>query len=186
MIFRAPRLMLKRMRELDEMWGQLLAEAARRAGSDGRSDVAEYLSLKSVNDQLRAAGCRWLFDSCVEVSEEYNRRGIRFETENFNPHRFQVGAATMVGSVLKFHRGVRNFSVEAGWTRAPGDGFMPNASLARARLSHFGMSKVNAELALIRHGGDAPEWRIIALSGKHETFSSNILREHFRIFADAG
>lgn len=174
------------MRELDEMWEQLLAEAARRAGGDRRSDVADYLSLKSANDALRSAGCRWLFDSCVELSEEYNRRGIRFETENYNPHRFQVGAATMVGSLLKFSRGVRSLAVETGWTRVPGDGFMPGASLARARLTHFGMSKANRELALVRHNGNAPEWRVVAENGKHDAFSSNTLREHFKIFADAG
>lgn len=174
------------MRELDEMWQQLLAEAARRAASEGRSDVSDYLSLKSANDRLRSAGCRWLFESCVELSEEYNRRGIRFETENLNAHRFQIGAATMVGSLIKFQRGVRSFSVEAGWTRAPGDGFMPGASLARARLAHFGMPKAGAELALVRQNGDAPEWRIVGANGKYETFSSNTLREHFVIFADAG
>ena len=174
--------MLKRMNELDEIWQQMIQEAALKAKAAGRSDVADYLTLKANNDAIRAAGCRWLFDSFLELSEEAGRRGIRLDIENENPHRFAVGHATMVGSLLRFRFGVRNLTVEAGWTRTPGDGFMRGGALAAARISHFGISCANADLLLVPQNENMPQWFTLEKDGSRNPFASYNLRSHFNTF----
>ena len=139
-------------------------------------------SLQPTSDAIRAAGCRWLFDSFLELSEEVNRQGIRLEIENENPHRFAVGPATMVGSLLRFRFGVRSLTVEAGWTRTPGDGFMRGGALATARVTHFGIGAANADLLLIPQKENMPQWFALEKNGTRNPLSSNDLREHFNIF----
>lgn len=178
--------MLKTMNELDEIWQRMILEAGARAKTAGRSDVADYLTLKANNDAIRAAGCKWLFDSFLELSDEVNRQGIRLEIENENPHRFAVGHSTMVGSLLRFRFGVRNLTVEAGWTRTPADGFMRGGGLARARISHFGISKADAELQLAGQNENMPQWFTVEKDGRRIPFDSNNLREHFRVFTGIG
>ncbi len=171
------------MNELDDLWLQMMEKAIANAQATGRNDIAEYLALKSSNDSIRSTGCRWLFDSFLELSEEVNRKGIKLEIESENPHRFSVEKATMVGSLLKFQHGVRCLTIEAGWTRTPTDGFMRGGALAQARISHFGMSKENAELSLLLQK-DLPEWFSIGENGKRTQIISENLRRHFQIFLD--
>lgn len=178
--------MLKQMDELNEMWAKMMTEAAASAQAQGRADVAEYFALKSANDTFRAASCRWLFESFVELSDEANRKGIHLKIENENPHSFAVGYSTMVGSLIKFNFGLRSLTVEAGWTRTPQDGIIRGGGLARARISHFGMSKKNAELLLIRSAENVPQWYAIDENGKREMFNSNNLRSHFDLFLGLG
>ena len=170
------------MDELNESWAKLMREAETVARTEGRGDVVEYLALKSANDSLRAAACRWLFDSFLELSDEANRRGIKLDIENENPRRFAVGHSEMVGSLIKFKYGLRSLTAEAGWTRTPRDGFMRGGALAYARISHFGMSKSNAELILARSPDDAPQWYAADGDGRRKLFNSNNLRTHFNIF----
>lgn len=170
------------MDELNEIWAKKMREAEAKAKMQGRAEVAEYLALKSANDQFRAAASRWLFDSFVELSDEANLKGIRLDIENVNPHRFAVGHSTMVGSLLKFKLGLRNLIVEAGWTRAPQDGFISGGGLARARIQHFGISRANAELILMRSKDDMPEWFSIDRHGRRHAFHAEHLRNHFTIF----
>lgn len=176
--------MLKPMDELDEIWHQMIQDAAAKAKSSGNSDVAEYLTLKANNDAIRRESCKWLFNSLLELSEEANKQGIRLNIENENPHRYSLGFSTMVGSLLQFRRGVRTLTVEAGWTRTPADGFMRFGSFAHARISHFGMSKANVELFLLRQNGDLPHWFVIGANGDRKLFSLDHLREHFKVFTD--
>lgn len=170
------------MNELDEVWLQMMAQAQAQAQATGRTDVADYLALKTNNDSLRSTSCQWLFDSFLELSEEANRQGIRLEIESENPHRFAVGHSTMVGSLLRFRYGVRCLTIETGWTRTPADGFMRGGALAQARILHFGISKANAELSLLRNKQDAPYWVAIDKNGGKSEFAFNNLREHFRVF----
>lgn len=170
------------MDELNETWAKMLLDATAKAQAQGRADVAEYLALKFANDQFRATACRWLFDSLVELSDEVNRRGIKLEIENQNPHRFAVGFSTMVGSLLKFNYGLRNLTVEAGWTRTPQDGFIRGGGLACARISHFGMSKSNAELLLVRASENVPQWLSVNGEGKRQLFNLTDLQNHFNLF----
>ncbi len=169
------------MNELDDLWLQMMEKAIANAQTAGRSDVAQYLALKASNDAIRSTGCRWLFDSFLELSEEVNRQGIKLEIESESPHRFPVGTSTMVGSLLKFQQGVRCLTIETGWTRTPADGFMRGGALACARILHFGMSKANAELSLLLQK-DLPEWFSISDEGKRTQFDSSNLRKHFQFF----
>ena len=73
---------LNPMDELNDLWAKMMQEAMFKAQSSGRTDIAEYLALKSANDEIRSTSSRWLFDSFISLSEEANRRGINLEIEN--------------------------------------------------------------------------------------------------------
>lgn len=171
------------MNELNEFWANSIDEAIQKARAQGRQDVADYLSLKATNDEIRAASCRWLFESLLEIAHAAMReKGLNLKIENENPYRFEMNKATMVGSLLEFSFGIRRLTAEAGWTRTPQDGFMRGGALAFARLVHFGQAKHNAELMLIRAKDSAPQWFSLDRAGSRTPFDSNNLREHFKIF----
>jgi len=169
------------MNELEQVWARMINEAMSKARAGGRGDVVEYLQLKATNDAIRAASVKWLFDSMLEIAAEANRKNAAITIENENPHRFALGNAQLVGSLLRFRQGVRCLTLEAGWTRTPTDGFMRGGALACARISHFGISKVNVELVLIREN-DLPSWFSIEKDGKRSLFDSKNLQNHFRVF----
>jgi len=175
--------MLKAMNELDEVWAEKLSKATAKARAAGRADVAEYLSLKASNDMLRQTSANWLFESLTEIANRANDNGLRIIVETENPHRFSFRNAQMVGSLLSFRHGVRCLSVEAGWTRTPADGFMRGGALAAARITHFGISKHNAELVLVLEK-DTPNWFSVDKDGRREPFDSRNLNHHFKIFLD--
>lgn len=170
------------MNEINEFWKNSLAEAVKKARSEGRNDVADYLILKATNDEIRGASSRWLFESILEIAHETMRRGINLKIENENPHRFEMNKSSHVGSLLRFSFGVRVLTVEAGWTRTPNDGFMRGGALAYARLTHFGKAKHNAELILLRSNKKLPQWFLLEPDGAKKLFDSNNLHEHFSIF----
>jgi hypothetical protein len=170
------------MNELDEVWARMMAQAMAKARETGRSDLSDYLALKANNDSIRLTACQWLFDSFLELSEEVNRKGIRLEIESESPHRFSVGNSTMVGALLRFRYGVRCLTIETGWTRTPTDGFMRGGSLAHARISHFGMSKSNSELLLLRTKENKPDWFLLDKDGQKSQVISENLKHHFQVF----
>ena len=172
------------MNELDEVWENMMNEAIARAKSSGRSDVADYLTLKASNDAVRAASVKWLVDASSEIAAEINRRRAAISVENEHPYRFPFGNANLVGSLVRFRQGVRCLTVEAGWTRTPNDGFMRGGALACARISHFGISKQNAELILLRLD-NAPHWFAVDKEGNRSLFDSRNLQYHFQIFLGA-
>lgn len=165
------------MEELDEVWARKINEAAARAQSDGRGDVADYLRLKASNDALRSAGVKWLFDALLEIASAANRNHSNITMENENPHGFQIGNAHLVGWLLRFRQGVRCLTLEAGWTRTPADGFMRGGALACAKLTHFGMGSHNVELLLV-NSGNSLNWILT----DRKTFDSIDLNRHFEIF----
>ena len=168
------------MTELDEVWRQMLANAITGARTDGRSDVADYLSLKAANDTIRVAGVKWLFDSMLEIAGSANRDGRSVTIERIEPFNFAYRGANLVGSQIRLVHGVRCLTIDAGWTRTPGDGFMRGGALAVARLRHFGIPKANVELALL-HGKDAPVWSDPAVD-EVAAISTDHLRKHFLVF----
>lgn len=170
------------MNELEEVWAQMMKRAIDGAKDAGRHDVAEYLTLKATNDFVRATSIKWLFDSMLEIAAQHNRTRAAVQIENKNPHNFAFNKANMVGSLLSFRQGVRCLSLEAGWTRTPTDGFMRGGALAAARITHFGISKANEELVLLKEE-DFPQWFSIDKSGRKTVFDSRNLQKHFRIFA---
>ncbi|MGI8883950.1 MAG: hypothetical protein ACR2IA_06880 [Pyrinomonadaceae bacterium] len=165
------------MQELDEVWAGMLENALAKAESDGRRDVADYLTLKAMNDAIRQTSVQWLFGLLLEIAGNNSQLTI----ENENPHRFSYANASLVGSLLRVRHGVRCLTVEAGWTRTPNDGFMRGGALAAARITHFGMAKYNAELLLTQLNG-APVWFAAGKDGRRILFDSNHLRQHFQIF----
>jgi hypothetical protein len=145
------------MTELDQAWSQMLTDAALKAGSAGRRDVAEYLRLKATNDAIRSTGVGWLIDTFMQVGSQAMVNAANLTIDRDEPHTFPYGNSTMVGTRLTFRRGVRSMTVEAGWARGPRDGIMRGGALAFARISHFGMSNAGVELRLV-FGDDLPSW----------------------------
>ncbi len=164
------------MNELDQIWFRMLDEATARAERTGRGDVAEYLRLKATNDAIRTAGVRWLTDTFIEIaSAQRMRPGITIGHDE--PYNFANGTSNMVGSRLEICQGVRCLTVEAGWARTPSDGIMQKGALAFARISHFGMPKLRADLRLV-HTDTLPNW----IGDGGAVIDSGELGRHFELF----
>ncbi len=172
------------MEELDAVWTNFLNEAATRSKPGDESGVGDYLALRSTNDFLRSTSVQWLFEAVAEMASEANRSNANLTFEKKNPHEFKIGHSNLVGWLVRFRQGVRCLSVEAGWTRTPSDGFMRGGALAVGRVTHFGMTKQNVELNLLKIE-NAPVWFAVDRDGKRSEFHSNHLQKHFRIFLDA-
>ncbi|HEV2912024.1 MAG TPA: hypothetical protein VGX92_01800 [Pyrinomonadaceae bacterium] len=170
------------MSELDEQWASVVAEAERRARASGRADLAEYLSLRAVNDLARSTGIEWLFVTFQSLAGEANRAGSSIQITHGDAHRFAVGNATMVGRLLTFSLGVRRLMVEAGWPRAPRDGFVRGGGLASARVRHFGQRGADEELLLVRGQTGAPIWYVLEKGGERTPLSEARIHQHLTRF----
>lgn len=168
------------MNELDQIWSQMLEEATAAARSSGRHDVADYLDLKARNDVLRSAGIRWLVEVMIGIAGQATRTSALVEIERQEPHNFEHRGANIAGSKIKFRHGVRCLTLEAGWTRTPGDGFMRGGALAIAKFTHFGISKMNVELHL-RHGRSHPVWVAFYADGTSIDADESFLKQHFSV-----
>jgi hypothetical protein len=159
--------------ELEAEWARRLAEAEQRARTSGRSDVADYLALRALNDVARNVGIEWLLTAFAAHAGEVNRTsGAGLALAHADTHRFRVGNSTMVGRRLTLTAGVRILTVEAGWPRTPRDGIVRGGGLATARISHFGRRRDDDELILVQNAGsDAatttapPRWFILDADG---------------------
>ena len=165
------------MTELDQMWSVMLNEASQNAAGSGRSDVADYLHLRSTNDAIRTVGVSWLIDAAIEIASETqaSRRLLTIEREE--PYRFAHDRMQAVGSALHLRHGVRCLTLETGWTRTPTDGVMPGGALAIARLRHYGMPRSNATMMLVL-ADPLPIWKIAESS---ESINSEYLRTHIEV-----
>ncbi len=167
------------MSELDEAWEVALADAERRARAAGRRDIADYVALRKQNDLLRRTAVDWLVMTITTLSGEANRKGAGIQIEQQDDYRFKVGTATMVGRQVTLRNGVRALTLEAGWPRAPRDGFVRGGGLACANLKHFGQPRANAELLLLRSSKDAPQWTVLEKTGTRSPLTEAKLRAHF-------
>lgn len=167
------------MTELDQVWSQMLSEAAAKAVAAGESDIADYLRLKAANDVVRTTGVTWLIETFIEIASRETISNTNITIEREDPHNFAYGHSNMVGTLLEVRYGVRCLAVEAGWTRTPRDGIMRNGALAQARITHFGLPKHSAELQLV-HGEALPEW----LNKNNAVFDSNEIRRHMDLLLD--
>lgn len=167
------------MNELDEIWSKMLSLALENAKASGRHDVAEYLNLKAANDTIRQTGVNWLFDTLIEIAGDANRSNHAISIERSDPHSFLHRGANLVGSLARLRYGVRCLTVEAGWTRTPTDGFMRGGALAFAKLTHLGMPKANAEIALTI-SDEKPVWTLIVEEKAVEIFRSGALQNHLQ------
>ena len=166
------------MSELDEAWALALAEAERRAREKGRGDVAEYLALRTSNDQARATGIEWLLDTFKTLAGEANRAGASIQIAKTDAHRFRVGNSTMVGTLVTFRLGVRALMIEAGWPRTPRDGIVRGGGLASAHIRHFGNRAADEELLLVRSPNGAPQWLVLEKTGGRTPLVEAHLRRH--------
>src|SRR5688572_8269486 len=89
------------MNELDELWSAKLSDAIEDARASGRSDLADYLSLKAANDAVRQAEIDKLFQHFIDLalSAENVEKNIRVEREA--PHSFLHRNANMKGGLLR-------------------------------------------------------------------------------------
>ena len=161
------------MTELDQVWSEMLDKATAKALQSGRSDIAEYLRLKAANDTIRRIGVEWLVNTILELAAHAHRGHPALIVEREEPHNFADGNSNMVGSLLRISHGVRCLTVEAGWTRTPGDGVMRGGALAFARVSHFGMPRSGEELRLVQ-ADVFPRW----VGNKDEPITGPELRRH--------
>jgi hypothetical protein len=168
------------MSELHEMWSEMLAAARENARAAGRGDVADYLDLKASNDLLRRAGVEWLTATLTGFAAEANRENRSIAIERSEPHSFAFHGANMVGHSLELRYGVRRLTLEAGWTRTPGDGFMRGGALAFARFRHFGMPHAALDAALFHAEASDPVWRAV----KNDLVGSELRAEHLRRHLD--
>ena len=173
--------MLAFVNEPDEKWAEKLTDANRAARAAGRHDAADYMELRAANDAIRREGVEWLFSTLIAIAARANRSAGSISIEREEPHDFQHRGANLVGSLIRLRQGVRCLTVEAGWTRTPGDGFMRGGPLAVARIVHFGMPRSNAELALARAGGSAA-WKLVREDMPPADFGETDLNMHFAIF----
>ena len=168
--------------ELEAEWARRLQEAEARAHQSGRSDVADYLALRALNDVARGVGIEWLLAAFTAHASEANASaGARIEVTRADEHRFAVGNSTMVGRLLKLTSGVRVLTVEAGWPRTPRDGIVRGGGLASARISHFGKRRDDDELLLVQDAGDtvaAPRWLILEATGARPALEEARVRWH--------
>ncbi|HXM51543.1 MAG TPA: hypothetical protein VN956_27120 [Pyrinomonadaceae bacterium] len=169
------------MSELEEAWEIALAEATRRARGAGHADIANYLDLRSKNDLLRRTAIDWLIGTLTALAGEANRRGAGIQIERQEAHSFRRGSATMIGSQLTLRRGVRALSLESGWPRKPGDGFVRGDGLACANIKHFGRGRSNAELILAHSTKGRPQWLVIDKSQKRAPLSEAQIRHHLSL-----
>lgn len=170
------------MSELEAEWARRLAEAEQRARTSGRSDVADYLALRALNDVARNVGIEWLLAVFTAHAGEANRTGGAIVLAHADAHRFRVGNSHMVGPRLTLTVGVRVLTIEAGWPRTPRDGIVRGGGLAAARVSHFGNRRDDDELLLAQNaGGDsnAPRWFVIDPNGaRRAAFEETRVRQH--------
>jgi hypothetical protein len=173
--------------ELDEAWAAGLAEAETRARAQGRTDIADYLALRSSNDLIRTIASDWLLTMFATAAGEANRAGAAIQISRENAHRFKVGHASMVGRRLTLGSGVRVLLVEVGWPRTPRDGFIRGGGLACGNIKHVGITPANEELRLVLDTGGTPRWIVMGKPGSHaearELHEANV-KDHLAILLD--
>ena len=157
--------------ELEDTWAAGLAEAEARARAHGRTDVADYLALRNSNDLIRRIAGDWLLTLFTTVAGEANRAGAAIQISTQDAHRFKVGNASMVGSLLSLGSGVRKLLVEVGWPRTPRDGFIRGGGLACGNIKHVGIKPANEELRLVLDAKGTPTWLVLKAHGTHHAAS---------------
>jgi len=169
------------MSGLDEAYARDIDRAVEDAKARGRFDLAHYFTLRATNDAIREKGVAWLFDSVTEIVAAFNSRGAGIEIHRSEKHRFKFGSSMVSGSLLTLKKGIRSLSLETGWTQSTGDGIMRGGALVFAKISHFGFTKQNEELLLLKVE-DVPQW--FSRKGERELASFNIqsFKRHFEIF----
>jgi len=165
----------------DQLLKEDLDEAISRAKQMGRFEIADYLSLRASNDEIRQAAVDWLFGTVIEIVTAFNSHGASIRIERMDGIRVKYGNYRLSGEQIELRQGLRCLTLEAGWTRTTNDGFMRGGSLAFSRISHFGMVKETEELVLHKFDGK-PQWFSIRDEKLLVSFNAASLRRHFELF----
>ena len=123
-------------------------------------------------------------EAFTALAGEANREGAAITLSRNDPHRFPVGASTMVGTELTLRRGVRALTVEAGWPRAPRDGIVRGGGLASAAIGHFGDARAGEELLLVPDSRTDARWFVIEKTGARTELHPEHLRRHLTRLLD--
>jgi len=169
------------MDALKETWTEDLNFAIEHAKAKGRFEIADYLTLKASNDRIRKESIKWLFDIVLEIVFAFNKHGAKIKISQKEKHSFKHQRSNLTGSNLKLQQGVRCLDFEAGWTQTSRDGIIKGGALAAVKISHFGFSKQNEELVLLRFE-DKPQWFVIDNETHRISFNVRSLRRHFEVF----
>ncbi len=169
------------MNELDEVWRQDINLAIERAKTANRFSIADYLSLKNSNNAIRKESVDWLINAARDIVFKFNEHAAKIELTQREKHTFKFGKSNLRGQLLKLQQGVRCLEIEAGWTRTPSDGFMRGGALACARIRHFGYSKMDEDLVLLKYE-DKPQWFLVADEKKRVSFNIRSFKRHFKVF----
>lgn len=153
--------------------------------------AAEYLALKTANDQLRERGKQWLLDSLTQLCADANRRlmlqpnqvGIQTGSQ---PWQFKVENATMAGERFGARFRFRTLTVEVGWPQLPEHGFLTDGAMARARVSLSQNTMLEpqpiAELILKKIANGDVVWFVFKNKVSSEEITIARLNEYFSLF----
>ena len=171
------------MAEISDFWSEIVAGNRGDVRGTSRSIVADFIALKATNDEIRVRAVEWLLASFTELAAHANRKNIPVEIERKEPHNFAAYGANMVGVKTSFRHGIRCLTVEAGWTRLPGDGFMRGGALAVAHIRHFGLKQHSLDLALLKPG-DRAAWFEVDGDNVASPFQIDSLVRHMGVLID--
>jgi len=171
--------------ELDETWAAALAEAEGRARAAGRTDLSEYLALRSSNDLLRKTACDWLLAAFRNVAGEMNRAGSSLQITSDDNYQFMIANAALVGRLLQIENGVRQLFVEVGWPRVPGHGFIRGGGLALGHLRHFGIKSASEVIRLVTSSAGSPRWIVENNREPVVEIREANIRQHIAILLDS-
>ncbi len=171
--------------ELDETWAAALAEAEGRARAAGRSDLTEYLALRSSNDLLRQTACDWLLATFRNIAGEMNRGGSSLQITSNENYQFKIANAALVGRLLQLEYGVRQLLVEVGWPRVPGHGFIRGGGLALGHLRHVGIKSASEVIRLVTSPEGSPRWIVENNREPVVEIREANIRQHIAILLDS-
>lgn len=175
----AAELFFKLMNDLDQVMPDALFDAPELSLPTGR--LADYLAVKAANDEIREKSVGQLLAAFELLADHANRNKAAVKVERRDEHRFEINGSRVSGSIVSFRHGVRCLTIEAGWTRTPGDGFMRGNAMALARISHFGIPSAGMELRLVKFD-DVFRWFRTDARGVSVSIELDDLIGHFRTF----
>lgn len=170
------------MNELDIEWENRIAAAMKTAVNAGSEEIADYLRLRSANDAIRREGIDWLAQAFIRLATSRESEALGIAVERLDGHIFSLGRTKLTGILIEIKHGFRCLSVEAGWTRAPGDGIMRGGALAMGTIKHFGFPKANAEISLVRKD-ETVSWAIAENGSSVRRLDMAEIGRHFGILS---
>ena len=92
--FLTRRLYPRLVSEIDDIWAELLDKRSHPASAQNRI-VADFIHLKTTNDEIRQRAVDWLLGLFIEMAGLANRHNIPIAIERSEPHSFSAYGANM-------------------------------------------------------------------------------------------